>query len=201
MRKFGNKVGSSRGRRRTAWTSGGRGWRRIWWATVVRQHRGERQTRFDHRPGAGDGADELPSDCAESLGRGDSVKVEYLISCFLAREADAPPEQCDWYTLPPKPGSSAARRKRSAFAQAARAYLATARAAKLQSRSDEVVGVTTCKLLEYPEAATDAAPVGDVLVGSVAPLAQCSDWNDGTREERRRRSPTFAPRSTSETGR
>jgi hypothetical protein len=39
-------------------------------------------------------------------------------------------------------------------------------------------------LLEYPEPSTDAAPVGDVLVGSVAPLAQCSDWNEGTRAQR-----------------
>ena len=29
-----------------------------------------------------------------------------------------------------------------------------------------------------------AKPVGDTLVGSVAPLAQCRDWNEGNRDER-----------------
>ena len=33
-------------------------------------------------------------------------------------------------------------------------------------------------------AANKAKPVGDVLVGSVAPLAQCRDWNGGNRDER-----------------
>jgi hypothetical protein len=32
--------------------------------------------------------------------------------------------------------------------------------------------------------AGEARPVGQALVGSVAPLAQCRDWNGGTREER-----------------
>jgi hypothetical protein len=32
--------------------------------------------------------------------------------------------------------------------------------------------------------AGEAKPVGQELVGSVAPMAQCSDWNAGTREER-----------------
>jgi hypothetical protein len=35
-----------------------------------------------------------------------------------------------------------------------------------------------------PEPAEKAKPVGDVLVGSVAPLAQCADWTEGTRAER-----------------
>ena len=30
----------------------------------------------------------------------------------------------------------------------------------------------------------DVKPVGEVLVGSVAPMAMCSDWNGGTREQR-----------------
>jgi hypothetical protein len=30
----------------------------------------------------------------------------------------------------------------------------------------------------------DTKPVGEVLVGSVAPMAMCSDWNAGTREQR-----------------
>jgi uncharacterized lipoprotein YajG len=31
---------------------------------------------------------------------------------------------------------------------------------------------------------TDVKPVGEMLVGSVAPMAQCSDWNAGTRDQR-----------------
>lgn len=34
------------------------------------------------------------------------------------------------------------------------------------------------------EAASEAKPVGQVLVGSVAQMATCSDWNGGTREQR-----------------
>jgi hypothetical protein len=34
------------------------------------------------------------------------------------------------------------------------------------------------------EPAREAKPVGQVLVGSVAQMAKCSDWNDGTREQR-----------------
>jgi len=33
-------------------------------------------------------------------------------------------------------------------------------------------------------AAKKAKPVGDVLAGSVAPLAQCKDWTGGDRDER-----------------
>jgi len=32
--------------------------------------------------------------------------------------------------------------------------------------------------------AQEAKPVGDVLVGSVAQMAQCSDWAEGTRAQR-----------------
>jgi hypothetical protein len=34
------------------------------------------------------------------------------------------------------------------------------------------------------ETAENAKPVGDALVGSVAPLAQCADWNAGSRAAR-----------------
>jgi hypothetical protein len=33
-------------------------------------------------------------------------------------------------------------------------------------------------------ATAEASGVGKPIAGSVAPLAQCSDWNEGTREER-----------------
>ncbi|MBA3260972.1 MAG: hypothetical protein H0T69_00560 [Thermoleophilaceae bacterium] len=35
-----------------------------------------------------------------------------------------------------------------------------------------------------PERAREAKPVGEKLVGSVAQMAQCSDWNAGTRPQR-----------------
>jgi hypothetical protein len=91
-------------------------------------------------PGAGDGNDKLPSSCS-SIGPGDSVKVAYLLSCFLAREGQAPPEQCDWYTLPPRPGSAAAARKQENFTEGARQFLKTARAQQLQDRIGELTGI------------------------------------------------------------
>ena len=92
-------------------------------------------------PGVGDGNDALPSELLTSVGQGDSVKVAYLLSCFLAREGQVPPEQCDWYTLPPQPGSAAAARKQERFAEGARQFLKTARAQQLQDRIGELTGI------------------------------------------------------------
>jgi hypothetical protein len=134
-------------------------------------------------PGAGDGNDVLPSDCPTSKSTGDSVKVAYLLSCFLAREGQGPPEQCDWYTLPPKPGSAAAARKQEKFAQGAREFLASARAKQLE---DQVGAATRTPYSAPPATWTTfgADPVGEKLVGSVAQMAQCSDWTAGTRAQR-----------------
>jgi hypothetical protein len=120
-------------------------------------------------PGAGDGNDVLPSDCSTSTSSGDSVKVAYLLSCFLAREGQAPPEQCDWYTLPPRPASSAAAAKQKRFVEGAREFLRTA---QVEQREDQVGGVTGTP--------GSANPLGEVLVGSVARMATCADWNGGT---------------------
>ncbi len=90
--------------------------------------------------GAGDGNDALPTDC-NSIRAGDSVKLAYLLSCFLAREGQLPPEQCDWYTLPPRPGSPAASAKQQAFEKGAREFLKTARAKQLEDRVDEITGI------------------------------------------------------------
>jgi len=108
------------------------------------------------------------------------VKVAYLLSCFLAREGQAPPEQCDWYTLPPKPGSLAATRKQESFAAGAREFLKTARAQQLR-----LGGLARSPNQPPPASETIAAqPLGEQLVGSVAQMAQCSDWNAGTRARR-----------------
>ena len=47
-----------------------------------------------------------------------------------------------------------------------------------------VAALTATACGNDPEPAEKAKPVGDVLVGSVAPLAQCADWRAGTRAER-----------------
>jgi hypothetical protein len=186
MRKFGNRVGAVRGRAPNGldfwWDEGGLGSvvGNCWHDNVGPNGRPGSVTG----PGTGESPDTLPSNCRTSIGRGDSAKVAYLLSCFLAREGDAPPEQCDWYTLPPRPGSRAARRDQAALARATRAFVAGPRAARLRSRMDELTGITSFELLEHPDPAAHAAPVGDVLVGSVARMAQCSDWNRGTRPQR-----------------
>jgi hypothetical protein len=89
----------------------------------------------------GDGNDVLPSDCPNSKSTGDPAKVAYLLSCFLAREGEGPPEACDWYTLPPQPGSLAAEQKQESFAKGVREFLATARAKQLEDRIDELTGI------------------------------------------------------------
>ena len=95
-------------------------------------------------PGAGDGNDVLPSNC-QNTSSGDPVKVAYLLSCFLAREGQAPPEKCDWYTLPPQPGSLAARSKQQEFAEGAREFLKTARAQQLEDRIGQLTGIPDSK--------------------------------------------------------
>ena len=70
------------------------------------------------------------------------MKLSYLLSCFMAREGDLPPEQCDWYTLPPQPGSPAAIAKKKAFEKGAREFLETARAKQLQDQVDEITGIS-----------------------------------------------------------
>jgi hypothetical protein len=184
MRKFGNKVGATDGRAPNGvdfwWDEGGVG-------SVVgncwHDNLGPNGKRASVTgPGPGDGNDTLPSNCAKSKSSGDSVKVENLLSCFLAREGDAPPEQCDWYALPPKPGSAAAQRKQRNFALGARRYVTSARAAQLLKRIDQLAGFADSGPLW--QAAGAAKPMGEVRVGSVAQLARCSDWNKGTRDRR-----------------
>ena len=143
---FGNNVGATEGVAPNGvdfwWDEGGIG-------PVVRNcwfdNRGPDGTEASVTgPGIGDGNDVLPSDC-ENTSAGDTVKVAYLLSCFLAREGEAPPEQCDWYTLPPKPDSPAAARKEEAFAEGARDFLKTARAKQLEDRIGELRGSAHAK--------------------------------------------------------
>jgi Right handed beta helix region len=140
---FGNQVGPTRGVARNGvdfwWDEGGLGTvaGNCWFNNVGADGTLAGVTGS----GAGDGNDALPTDCT-SIRRGDGVKLAYLLSCFMAREGDLPPEQCDWYTLPPQPGSPAATAKQQAFEQGAREFLETARAKQLQDRVDEVTGIS-----------------------------------------------------------
>jgi hypothetical protein len=89
--------------------------------------------------GVGDGDDALPTDCT-STRAGDGAKLGYLLNCFLAREGEDLP--CDWFELPPQPGSPAAVAKKRAFERGAREFLETARAKQLQDQVDEVTGIS-----------------------------------------------------------
>ena len=157
--------------------------------------------------GVGDGNDVLPKDCTSTRG-GDAVKLSYLLSCFIAREGDLPPEQCDWYTLPPQPGSAAATAKQEAFADgraqvpqdgasrpAARIRSAGSRGSRTRSRRSsgaEALGSGRLALLAAAAGGVRGrrsgprrrSPWASVLVDSVAPTGACSDWTEGTRAER-----------------
>ncbi len=145
--KFGNKVGATKGRAPNGvdfwWDEGGVGsvTGNCWYGNRGPDGKASSVTG----PGKGDGNDTLPSNCATSKTTGDPVKVAYLLSCFLAREGDAPPEQCDWYTLPPKPGSAAAASKQRRFERGAQQFLRTARAKQLRDRVGKLTGIADSK--------------------------------------------------------
>jgi hypothetical protein len=147
MFAFGNKVGATKGVARNGvdfwWDEGGIGKviKNCWYG-----NRGPDGTNGSVTgPGAGDGNDVLPSNCATSSTEGDPVKVAYLLSCFLAREGEAPPEKCDWFTLPPKPGSASAARKQRRFERGAREFLKTARAKQLRDQVGQITGIADSK--------------------------------------------------------
>lgn len=50
----------------------------------------------------------LPSNCATSVGNNDFAKLLYLIECGNGPDEDTGPTDCDWWTLPPEPGTKAA---------------------------------------------------------------------------------------------
>ena len=92
-------------------------------------------------PGAGAPPDVLPANCSSSAGAGDSAKSAYLVTCFLAREDAAPPESCDWYDVPPQPGTAAARRQQREFAQGSRRFAKTERAQEIEAHLRELAGL------------------------------------------------------------
>jgi len=59
-----------------------------------------------------------------------------------------------------------------------------ARIAGLLGLALSILSLAGCGGDAAPAAKEEAQPLGEVRVGSVAQLAQCRDWNAGTREER-----------------
>ncbi len=184
LRKFKNKIGAIKGKAPNGtdfwWDEGGVGSNtgNCWYGNKGPNGKASSITG----PGKGDGDDVLPSNCATSKSKGDPVKVQYLLNCFLAREGDATPADCDWYKLPPKPGSKAAKRKQARFAAGVRSFLRSASAQKLD---DQIAGLSNWKPdLPASEWEVQSRPLGEMLVGSIAQMAQCRDWTAGTRAGR-----------------
>ncbi len=186
LRKFDNKVGAVKGRAPNGvdfwWDEGGIGsvTGNCWYANKGPNGKADSVTG----PGAGDAPQVLPSNCATSVGTGDPAKVDYLLACFFAREGQGGgPDTCDWYQLPPKPGSKAALRKQKRFEAGVRSFLRSARAKQLD---DQVAGLSDWKPSQASAAPAGRAarPLGQMLVGSVAQMAKCSDWRGGTRAQR-----------------
>jgi hypothetical protein len=78
----------------------------------------------------------LPSDCATSVGNNDLAKLVYLIDCGEGPDDETGPVDCDWWTLPPKPGSGAA--ASALEAAAAHAYEDSPEADALRKRVAEL---------------------------------------------------------------
>jgi hypothetical protein len=49
----------------------------------------------------------LPSNCGKSVGNNDTAKLVYLLDCGNGPDEDTGPTDCDWWTLPARPGKKA----------------------------------------------------------------------------------------------
>jgi hypothetical protein len=131
------------------------------------------------------------------VGTGDPAKEAVLVSCALSYEdgdtaADHP--GCDWFTEPPEPGTAAARRAQRNYERVMRRFEKTRAYDRLSSRIEALkngavphavaLGMSSTDVQEPAKAAEGVTGVGSIRAGSVAQLAQCSDWNRGTRPER-----------------
>jgi hypothetical protein len=131
------------------------------------------------------------------VGTGDPAKEAVLVSCALSYEdgdtaADHP--GCDWFTEPPEPGSAAAKRAQRKYERVVRRFEKTRAYDRLSSRIEALkngavphavaLGMSSTNVQEPAKAAEGITGVGSIRAGSVAQLAQCSDWNRGTRPAR-----------------
>lgn len=90
--------------------------------------------------GSGSGVfpDLLPSNCDSSFGNGDVVKEAVLLDCSMYSRGNTPSDHplCYWFRMPPKPGSSAAKKEAAARAEAAEAFRKSPRGIELQAQID-----------------------------------------------------------------
>ena len=77
---------------------------------------------------------ELPSDCATSVGNNDGPKLNYLVECGNGPDEDTGPTDCDWWQLPAQPGSAAAAAARASQDEAAEAFENSPEARALERR-------------------------------------------------------------------
>ena len=81
----------------------------------------------------------LPSDCGTSVGNNDAAKLVYLIDCGEGPDEDTGPTDCDWWTVPARPGSPAAQSVALGRAKAERAFKQSPDAKALEKRLDELI--------------------------------------------------------------
>ena len=123
LRKFGNQVGAMKGVAPNGvdfwWDEGGIGsvTRNCWYNNIGPTARPPR-----YRPGCGRRQRHATVQLRHEHHNGDQVKVNYLLSCFLAREGDPPPEQLRLVHVAAQARVAAAARKQRAFAAGAREF-------------------------------------------------------------------------------
>jgi hypothetical protein len=80
----------------------------------------------------------LPSNCATSVGNDDPAKLAYLVDCGNGPDEDTGPTDCDWWTVPARPGSPAAQSTALSRARAAQAFRESPEADALKERLDRL---------------------------------------------------------------
>jgi hypothetical protein len=124
-------------------------------------------------------------DPGTSIGTGDAVNEAELLGCLLAYAFDER-SACPWFTTPPEPGSSAARRarrgqakQRAAYRQAFRDLCATGVAAGTCRAYGKPVAAASSLTLSSPRSLTKWGLTGPAWTGTRKPLGQftCRDWN------------------------
>jgi hypothetical protein len=71
-----------------------------------------------------------------SLGNGDVAKEAYLVDCSEGPDEDTGPLDCDWWTVPPQPGSAAAAARSQEVAAASLRFQSTPEARALRERME-----------------------------------------------------------------
>jgi hypothetical protein len=71
-----------------------------------------------------------------SLGNGDVAKEAYLVDCSEGPDEDTGPLDCDWWTVPPQPGSAAAAARSQEVAAASQQFQVTPEGRALRERME-----------------------------------------------------------------